>query len=104
MNSSEASISSVPETPSSINKMNEIDDAKARALEEERRKKLKPGSPGKYRQIQMPTPEVIVQEDFMNNCAVRTVLSGVMGSALGVLFGVFMGTMDSAVRCSVIIE
>jgi hypothetical protein len=34
----------------------------------------------------------------MNNCAVRTALSGVMGSGLGVLFGVFMGTMDSSVR------
>lgn len=96
--SSSAPTTSSQETPSSSINNVDIDDAKAKANEEERRRKLKPGSPGKYRQIQMPTPEVIVQEDFMNNCAVRTVLSGVMGSALGVLFGVFMGTMDSSVR------
>ena len=34
----------------------------------------------------------------MNNCAVRTVLSGVLGAGLGVAFGIFMGTMDTAVR------
>lgn len=34
----------------------------------------------------------------MNNCATRTALSGVMGLGLGVLFGIFMGTMDGAVR------
>ena len=39
----------------------------------------------------------IAQEDFMNNCAVRTVLSGILGMGLGVAFGVFMGTMDTAV-------
>jgi hypothetical protein len=33
----------------------------------------------------------------MNNCATRTALSGVMGLGLGVLFGIFMGTMDGAV-------
>lgn len=38
----------------------------------------------------------MVQDDFMNNCAVRTTLSGVLGAGLGVAFGVFMGTMDTA--------
>ena len=33
----------------------------------------------------------------MNNCAVRTALSGVMGLGLGVLFGILMGSMDGAV-------
>lgn len=31
----------------------------------------------------------------MNNCAVRTVLSAVLGSGMGVMFGIFMGTMDT---------
>jgi hypothetical protein len=35
------------------------------------------------------------QEDFMNNCVVRTVLSAVLGSGMGVMFGIFMGTMDT---------
>lgn len=61
-------------------------------------KKRKPGSPGMYQRIDMPTPETIAQEDFMNNCAVRTILSGVMGTGLGVAFGIFMGTMDTSVR------
>lgn len=60
-------------------------------------KKRKPGSPGMYQRLDMPTPESIAQEDFMNNCAVRTILSGVMGTGLGVVFGIFMGTMDTSV-------
>ena len=31
----------------------------------------------------------------MNNCAVRTVLSTVLGAGMGVMFGIFMGTMDT---------
>ena len=31
----------------------------------------------------------------MNNCGVRTVLSTVLGAGMGVMFGVFMGTMDT---------
>lgn len=51
-----------------------------------------------YQQIQLPSPEQMMQEEFMNNCATRTVLSGVMGMGLGVLFGIVMGSMDSAVH------
>jgi import inner membrane translocase subunit TIM22 len=51
-----------------------------------------------YRVIQLPSPEQMVQEDFMNNCAVRSIFSGVMGAGLGVVFGIFMGTMDTSVR------
>jgi import inner membrane translocase subunit TIM22 len=39
--------------------------------------------------------EQIASEDFMNNCGVRTVLSTVLGAGMGVMFGVFMGTMDT---------
>lgn len=31
----------------------------------------------------------------MNNCVVRTMLSAVMGGGMGVMFGIFMGTMDT---------
>lgn len=61
------------------------------------KKKLPPGL-RPYKRLDMPTAEQIMSEDFMNNCAVRTVLSGVMGAGLGVMFGLFMGTMDGAVR------
>ena len=50
-----------------------------------------------YSRIEPTTPEQLIQEDLINNCAVKTVISGVMGSALGVAFGIFMGAMDSAV-------
>ena len=53
-----------------------------------------------YKQLVLPSPEQIAQEDLMNNCGVRTVLSGVMGAGLGAVFGVFMVTMDAAVRPS----
>lgn len=57
-----------------------------------------PAQPGKkqYQRIEPPTMETMMQEEFMNNCATRTVLSGVMGLGLGVLFGIFMGSMDGA--------
>ena len=60
------------------------------------KKKRKPGSPNTYTRIEMPTPEMMASEDFMNNCAVRTIMSTVMGAGLGVAFGVFMGTMDTS--------
>lgn len=50
-----------------------------------------------YQKLEPITPEMIAQEELMNNCAVKTIISGVMGSVLGVGFGVFMGAMDSAV-------
>jgi len=57
----------------------------------------RPRKPKKqYAQLQMPSPEQMAQEETMNNCGVRTVLSGVMGAGLGVVFGIFMGTMDMA--------
>ena len=74
---------SVPEAPNSS-------DAPAN------KKKLPPGLRN-YRRIELPSPEVMQSEEFMNNCATRTVLSGVMGSGLGVAFGIFMGTMESSV-------
>ena len=55
--------------------------------------------PKTFRRIDMPSQEQMIQEDFMNNCATRTVVSGVMGMGLGVMFGIFFGTMDSAVGC-----
>ncbi len=60
------------------------------------KKKRKPGSPNMYNRIEMPTPEMMASEDFMNNCAVRTIMSTVMGAGLGVAFGIFMGTMDTS--------
>jgi hypothetical protein len=56
-----------------------------------------PAGKKSYQKIEMPTAEQIIGEDFMNNCAIRTGMSGVMGSVLGVFFGVFMGTMDTSV-------
>jgi import inner membrane translocase subunit TIM22 len=50
-----------------------------------------------YRRLEPVTPEQLAQEDLMNNCLVKTIISGVMGSGLGLVFGVFMGAMDSAV-------
>jgi import inner membrane translocase subunit TIM22 len=49
-----------------------------------------------YAAVELPSPDAMAAEDGMNNCAVRTIMSGVMGMGLGVVFGVFMGTMDSA--------
>ena len=46
--------------------------------------------------LQVPTPDQIAQEDLLNNCFVRTVLSGVMGGGLGLVFGLFASSMEGA--------
>ena len=53
--------------------------------------------PKQYKKLDPVTPDQLAQEELMNNCFVKTVISGVMGSGLGLVFGVFMGAMDSAV-------
>lgn len=45
--------------------------------------------------LHMPTPEQLMQEEFMNHCAVRSVMSLVMGGGMGVLMGLVFGTMDN---------
>jgi hypothetical protein len=77
----------VPEAPV----VNKAEEARAE------RKRLPPGQ-RTYRRVELPTAEQMTQDEFMNNCGTRTVLSAVMGSGLGVLFGIFMGTMDTSVR------
>lgn len=49
-----------------------------------------PSSP----RLSVPTAEQIAQEDVMNNCFVRAVMSGVMGAGLGVVFGLFTAGME----------
>ncbi len=34
-----------------------------------------------YQAVGIPTPEQIMQEEFMNNCGTRTVVAGVMGAS-----------------------
>ncbi len=84
--------------PSSSPNDNEAAEAGQPSLSKDAKKKKT------YQQVQMPSHEQIMQEDFMNNCAIRTGLSGVMGLGLGAMFGVAMGTFDTAVRCQLSIK
>lgn len=52
---------------------------------------------GRFEPLQMPTYESMMQEDFMNNCAVRSVIAGGMGGMLGVAFGIFTASLDTQV-------
>ncbi|XP_015632050.1 mitochondrial import inner membrane translocase subunit TIM22-4 isoform X1 [Oryza sativa Japonica Group] len=47
--------------------------------------------------IRLPTPEEIKGQDIWNNCAVRSVVSGVMGGGLGVLMGLFFGALENPI-------
>ena len=96
------SMSSQDDAPSSSSPVPSADAPAQQLPDPPPQKPAVKGKPKKeYRQIQMPSAEQIVQEDMMNNCGIRTVMSGVMGMGLGVLFGVVMGTMDAGVSlCS----
>ncbi|PSC72764.1 import inner membrane translocase subunit Tim22 [Micractinium conductrix] len=78
-----SAVSEVPEAPSTSSSAPPKDQSH-----------LPPGL-RKYRRLDAPTQEAIASEDFMNNCVVRTVLSCVLGGGMGVMFGIFMGTMDT---------
>ncbi|KAJ7955545.1 Mitochondrial import inner membrane translocase subunit TIM22 [Quillaja saponaria] len=45
--------------------------------------------------IRLPTVEEIRGQDIWNNCAVRSVVSGVMGGGLGLFMGLFLGALDN---------
>ncbi|AES89628.1 mitochondrial import inner membrane translocase subunit TIM22-4 isoform X1 [Medicago truncatula] len=45
--------------------------------------------------LSLPTVEEIRGQDIWNNCAVRSVVSGVMGGGLGIAMGLFLGALDN---------
>ncbi|XP_042513478.1 mitochondrial import inner membrane translocase subunit TIM22-4-like [Macadamia integrifolia] len=45
--------------------------------------------------LRLPTIEEIRGQDIWNNCAVRSVVSGVMGGGLGFFMGMFLGALDN---------
>ncbi|XP_075633076.1 mitochondrial import inner membrane translocase subunit TIM22-4-like [Castanea sativa] len=47
--------------------------------------------------IRLPTAEEIRGQDIWNNCAVRSVVSGVMGGGLGLFMGMFLGALDNPI-------
>ncbi|KAF3495693.1 hypothetical protein F2Q69_00063134 [Brassica cretica] len=47
--------------------------------------------------IRMPTIEEIRAQEVWNNCAVKSVASGVMGGGLGLMMGLFLGALDNPI-------
>ncbi|XP_057853588.2 mitochondrial import inner membrane translocase subunit TIM22-4 isoform X1 [Cryptomeria japonica] len=45
--------------------------------------------------VTLPTFEEIRGQDIWNNCAVRSVVSGILGGGLGVFMGLFLGALDN---------
>ncbi|KAH7549848.1 hypothetical protein ACOSP7_025188 [Xanthoceras sorbifolium] len=50
-----------------------------------------------YEPIRMPAMEDIRAQDVWNNCAVRSVFSGVMGGGFGLCMGLFFGALDNPI-------
>ncbi|KAK6935676.1 hypothetical protein RJ641_032706 [Dillenia turbinata] len=47
--------------------------------------------------IRLPTIEEMRGQDIWNNCAVRSVVSGIMGGGLGIFMGLFLGALDNPI-------
>ncbi|KAE9460951.1 hypothetical protein C3L33_07124, partial [Rhododendron williamsianum] len=47
--------------------------------------------------LRLPTPDEIRGQDIWNNCAVRSVFSGVVGGGLGLALGLFLGSFDTPI-------
>ncbi|KAG6631161.1 hypothetical protein I3843_13G060200 [Carya illinoinensis] len=47
--------------------------------------------------LRLPTVEEIRGQDIWNNCAVRSIVSGVMGGGLGLFMGMFLGALDNPI-------
>ncbi|WCJ44261.1 Mitochondrial import inner membrane translocase subunit TIM22-1 [Euphorbia peplus] len=47
--------------------------------------------------FRMPSMEEIRAQEVWDNCAVRSVASGVMGGGLGIAFGLFAGALDNPI-------
>ncbi|KAH9662056.1 mitochondrial import inner membrane translocase subunit TIM22-1 [Citrus sinensis] len=47
--------------------------------------------------FRMPTMEEMRAQEVWNNCAVRSVASGVMGGGLGLMMGMFLGALDNPI-------
>ncbi|XP_078179342.1 mitochondrial import inner membrane translocase subunit TIM22-4-like [Carex rostrata] len=45
--------------------------------------------------LRLPTVEEIRGQDIWNNCVTRSVVSGVMGGGLGLVMGLFIGSLDN---------
>ncbi|KAL2509075.1 mitochondrial import inner membrane translocase subunit TIM22-4 [Forsythia ovata] len=50
-----------------------------------------------FEPIRLPTVEEIRGQDIWNNCAVRSVVSGVMGGGLGLFMGMFLGALENPI-------
>ncbi|XP_076910820.1 mitochondrial import inner membrane translocase subunit TIM22-4-like [Bidens hawaiensis] len=48
--------------------------------------------------IRLPTIEEVRGQDIWNNCAVRSVASGIMGGGLGMAMGLFLGALDNPIQ------
>ncbi|KAF5825988.1 hypothetical protein DUNSADRAFT_5551, partial [Dunaliella salina] len=57
----------------------------------------------RYEPLELPHPMRIVQEDFMNNCFIKSGLSYVMGGLAGGAFGLFTASIENSggVRASI---
>ncbi|KAM0948089.1 putative mitochondrial import inner membrane translocase subunit TIM22 [Dioscorea sansibarensis] len=53
----------------------------------------------KIEPLRLPTPEEVRGQDIWNNCAVRSVVSGVLGlcGGLGIFMGLFLGALDNPI-------
>eukprot|EP00798_Chlamydomonas_sp_ICE-L_P026323 gene26323-17418_t len=49
-----------------------------------------------YKQVTLPSGEMMATEDVLNNCVVKTTVSAVMGGLAGIAFGVFTASIENS--------
>lgn len=58
---------------------------------------LKEPEKPKIQPLRLPTAEEIQGQEIWNNCAVRSVFSGVLGGGLGIFMGLLLGALDNPI-------
>ena len=86
--------SSMPTEATSTEATTTTNDGKEQQQQQQQQPGKKKRERKTYERVKLPTPEEVYQQDAMDNCAIKTAMSCVLGGALGGVMGVVFGAFE----------